>query len=55
MLSSVVTGALAFNVGSAVLSPTRAPVVSMGILEGDFLYGAPVPASKGLPGFSNPT
>jgi hypothetical protein len=52
-----VSSALAFNVGSAVLcAPTRAPVVSMATpLEGTFIYGPPVPASKGLKGFSSPT
>ena len=53
---ALVSGALAFNVGSAVLVPTRAPVVSMATpLEGTFIYGPPVPASKGLKGFSSPT
>ena len=53
---AVVSSALAFNVGSAVLAPTRAPVVSMATpLEGTFIYGPPVPASKGLKGFSSPT
>ena len=60
MLSSIAAGALSFNLGSpAVLSPTsRAPVVSMdlsSVLAGEFVYGSPEPASRGLPGFSNPT
>ena len=60
MLYPIVAGALAFNVGSTVLSPvsTRAPLVSMSaelLMAGDFVYGSPAPVSKGLPGFSNPT
>jgi predicted ATPase len=48
--------ALAFSVGSLVLSLKRVPVISMiEPLEGNFIYGPPVPASKGLRGFSNPT
>ena len=50
---------LAFNVGSTVLSrgSARAQLVSMAArptLEGDFVYGAPVPASQGIPGFCGP-
>jgi predicted ATPase len=48
--------ALAFSDGSLVLSLKRVPVISMiEPLEGNFIYGPPVPASKGLRGFSNPT
>ena len=56
MLYSIVAGALAFNVGANVggVLPARAPVVAMS-MEGNFVYGAPVPASKGLPGFSGQT
>ena len=57
-----ILGPLAFNVGSSVLSPgsaiVRAPLASMSAvdarLEGDFVYGKPVPASQGIPGFSGP-
>jgi len=57
MLSAIAATALSFSIGSAVLpslTSTRAPVVSMDLLAGDFVYGAPVPASMGLAGFSSP-
>ena len=47
---------LALTVRNAVPTSVRAPVVSMATpLEGTFIYGPPVPASKGLKGFSSPT
>jgi len=47
---------LALTVRNAVPTSVRAPVVSMvAPLEGSFIYGPPVPASKGLKGFSSPT
>ena len=57
-----ILGPLSFNIGSSVLSPgsaiVRAPLASMSAvdarLEGDFVYGKPVPASQGIPGFSGP-
>eukprot|EP00325_Prymnesiales_sp_UTEX-LB-985_P002439 CAMPEP_0174694816 /NCGR_PEP_ID=MMETSP1094-20130205/1326_1 /TAXON_ID=156173 /ORGANISM="Chrysochromulina brevifilum, Strain UTEX LB 985" /LENGTH=159 /DNA_ID=CAMNT_0015891155 /DNA_START=20 /DNA_END=499 /DNA_ORIENTATION=- len=53
MLSLVVSG-LALNVGSTVQMSPRAHVTMGAMLEGNFIYGTPVPASKGLPGFSSP-
>ena len=50
-------GPLAFNVGSTVRGSARAQIVSMAArptLEGDFVYGSPVPASQGIPGFCGP-
>ena len=47
---------LALTVRNTVPTSVRAPVVSMvAPLEGSFIYGPPVPASKGLKGFSSPT
>merc|ERR1719331_3783333 len=59
MIYAIVVGSAAFNVGSTVLSrgSARAQLVSMAArptLEGDFVYGSPVPASQGIPGFCGP-
>jgi hypothetical protein len=55
---SVMGSVVAFNVGPLLSTRASSGISMMALdyaLETKFVYGPPVPASKGLPGFSNPT